>query len=306
MFLPLFLLLLSFVYANALSPQSVSLTLTNLASRPVSLFWVSVDNNNLVSQSAQPIVPSATANINSYQGHSFVVSTLAMPKEWNVKQLFTMGTLDLKVFVYEDNEGIVLRVESKLNRVQEIVRDAIVQCGKDKPYNVINTNDFEDVQCAVNRAIEQTTPLLEQYSAEVRLRKDIAKALRNYTCADTNSANSQELGQITWFDQDHGKAYRVRQMFDRRGVKINLVDDFITPEECAELRLRALPSLTRAAVTGDDGVAVISNSRRASAAMVNPRRDGSDILDKLQDRVIAYANSFTEYNLEYHGQEVTA
>ena len=99
--------------------------------------------------------------------------------------------------------------------------------------------------------------------------------LRNYTCADPTLESSTPLRTETMRIQN--KDYTVNILLDMNAAKIWSVEGFISEEECRILHDHGLPRLRRATVAGEDGLATISQSRKAQQASYIPTGKGDPL-----------------------------
>jgi len=88
-------------------------------------------------------------------------------------------------------------------------------------------------------------------------------------------------------------------------AKIWVAHDFISDEECDVLMKHGNPRLKRATVAAEDGTSVVSDTRKANQASYNfdVGRPASDALWPLYNRIIAFVNSKSNYELQPEGQE---
>jgi hypothetical protein len=268
-------LLLSCV-SGQFNAEATGLVVHNSAGEPIELYWLQVGTGQLVLQTTKPIQHTASVPINSYRSHAFVV-TKSGSKEWNENSKFVMGELDEKVFVYKnESTGELYTVKrNKASDLREHLMQSVQECGAGN-YGVVSSGDEGQMDCLAEKLGELIALPNRQLKEERTIRRNIGKRLRNYTCADPEMQSAPSIENSTWNHQ--GKYYAVSKLFQLGGVKIMLIDNFVTDDECSALKERATPHLTRAAVTGENGEAVVSNSRRALAAMVTPKRNENDIL----------------------------
>lgn len=100
----------------------------------------------------------------------------------------------------------------------------------------------------------------------------------------------------------HKKPKRVRKLFDRDGARIYVIDNFTLNEECSVMMDVARPYLRRATVNEGGDNQAISSARQAQAANIVPSAPG-DVISTVRQRVLDFANAYSDYNLSLAGQE---
>jgi len=135
------------------------------------------------------------------------------------------------------------------------------------------------------------------------LRYDVADIWENYTCADPILPTTSPIQTQTW---SHGNTTRlVHILHNRSASKIHLIHDFITPDECRAFEQDVEGRLQYATTEGDIP-GERSKYRRAMQAAVSvpwSKESQGDHIAAVARRVLNYANSVTDLNLDIFGQE---
>merc|ERR1712038_72770 len=116
----------------------------------------------------------------------------------------------------------------------------------------------ECIQASVAQEMEDAN---EEIAFQSGIRKKMAEHYENYTCADYDMPTTEPVESEFWYYK--GKKRNVDILLDRPSAKIHLVDNFITPAECAAMEKEAKKSLHRATVADGKGGSELSPSRKA-------------------------------------------
>lgn len=298
-FLILLISLLDWTYAKDVAPvNSVPMRIVNNAGSPIELFWINIyeNPNTLVKQSSKPIRNSSDISINSYNTHQFVVKFLD-PKRPTTGGNFTKGPRDevITITLDESSNNLEVKQTTKFDEVMDTINEATIACS--------SLRDTAFSKCVADGVIDDVTRMTDSKSRLTKYRDVISSRLRNYTCADETMETSEP-------ENSHQvrigpKTYNVDVMLDMKNAKIWVVEDFITPEECAVLENHGKPLLHRATVAAEDGSSIVSEHRKANQASYNFHQQnfGRDPLWPLFNRVLSMTNQHTDYNLKPDGQE---
>jgi hypothetical protein len=277
--------------------DAVHFVLVNEAQGPVFLWWIHPQTGELVLQTSSAIRHSQTQKINSYASHAFAV-TKVYDQSYDEQTSFVVPSVDVQIYVRQDpdTKRIRVHVQNPAVRLWNLVLEAVGSCAERSP-GLIGLQ-----QPSLLEECPDAIPLINSPFLEIkelsRIRERQTLLLRNYTCADNELETTLPIHSTFW----NGLPYNM--VFKAHGVEIGVVENFVSDQECEALISRAEPLLSRASVIGEGGKSVISNARKASAAMVSPdRKDPNDVLVGLQDRAIAFVNTRTGYNLSWPGQE---
>ncbi len=144
----------------------------------------------------------------------------------------------------------------------------------------------------------------EEIAFQAGVRKKMAEHYENYTCADYGMPSTEPVETTKWYFK--GKKRDVKVLLDRPSSKIHVVENFITPEECAAMEKEAAKTLHPATVADGKGGSELSASRKAMQAGIkipwSKEKDG-DPLTTISRRVYDYTNHVLHMNITENGQE---
>ena len=161
-------------------------------------------------------------------------------------------------------------------------------------------DDLEE--CLLQSAADLFIQKNEEVAFEADLRTRISKLAENYTCADPLRQTSPPVRVGTWRHDD--VEHRVHVLHVRSGSKIHMLHNFITPEECNAIKQEAEPKLRRGTVADGKGGSRLSENRKAWQAGVEiPVEDPENPILRVVERLYAYTNHATGYNISLNGQE---
>lgn len=170
------------------------------------------------------------------------------------------------------------------------------------PTNVVLKRMSDCVEAATLEVLQTMT---EEKIFEARLRDSIAATTEDYTCADETmeTTKTEEIHQWTYKNDNPRKSHL---LFERPDSKIHLVEDFISPEECAAIQAAAAPQLHRGTVADGKGGSKLSDHRKAMQAGIRipwELEEEGNPLTKLFRRIYAYTNHATGFGIKVEGQE---
>jgi 2OG-Fe(II) oxygenase superfamily len=175
--------------------------------------------------------------------------------------------------------------------------------------------DIDKIMNDLTECLEdKTTDVLivqnKDLANEASLRKEMSDKAENYTCADDTRETSEPIEIRTWTHHKDDDVVRQVHVLHNRpgGSQIHLIHNFISPQECEAIRLRADPILHRGTVADGKGGSRMSDHRKAWQAGLKARWDeehdgGGDAVAVVSRRLFDYANSVTRYNMTIDGQE---
>lgn len=229
----------------------------NHAGKPVELFWINTFNpqRDLVKQTDTPLKNGSDVVINSYNTHQFAVKFLD-PKLTASAQ-FKKGPYDETVTInYNSSHGMTVQQVTEYDEYQATVDEAVKKCHSlpsSQQATCIGKILFKDTE-RLQKLIKDTQHFLTKTAGRVR----------NYTCVDDEMDTSEPISSTR--ETILGREVTVDTLFEMDSAKIWAVYDFVSEEECNVLRNFAGPRLTRATVAGTNGMATVSNNRRAQQA----------------------------------------
>lgn len=163
-------------------------------------------------------------------------------------------------------------------------------------------NDLTD--CLESKTADVLMQQNKDLANEANLRREISAQAENYTCADDVRETSKPVEIRTW--EHKGVERVVHVLHNRPGSQIHMLQDFISPEECEAIRLRADPILHRGTVADGKGGSRLSDNRKAWQAGIKAHWDeeqDGEAVAVVSRRLFDYANSVTGYNMTVAGQE---
>lgn len=158
-----------------------------------------------------------------------------------------------------------MEIESSFNDYLEFISSLLSYCGYlNKHGDIVDQVTAEMVSCLSEGTFTEIDRLLSQRLLLLGMRDTMAPSLRNYTCGDDRLQTSKPI-EISE-ESIHDGQYQVQTLFQMDSAQIFLVPNFLTVNECEALVETSRPRLERAAVVGENGAAVYSESRRAQQA----------------------------------------
>ncbi|RYH14900.1 hypothetical protein EON65_32745 [archaeon] len=228
--------------------------MVNHAGQPVNLFWIDISNRtNLVSQTTKPLRNHSVAQINSYDGHEFMVKLRDGPD--GTEAVFVKGPSEETVTIEfdETEQTLVTRVRTKEDDLLEMVEKHVRTCQAQQ--------DSSLADCLSQEILKEVAKMDEVKQTISTYRNLIATQLRSYTCNDESlipttpdKSKSLRIGE---------RVYNVSIYLDHEDAKIWTIDNFISPEDCDYLMDTARPHLLRATVSGEGGKDTLSEHRKA-------------------------------------------
>jgi hypothetical protein len=211
----------------------------------------------LVAQTTQPILNSSNTVINSYNTHRFRI-LVDGESDSDKGVSFVKGPYEETISVFTDKKGSLQIVQvSKFDEFHDKVVESQKKCG--------NPNNNKGYSKCLSRSLYKDIEKEQKLQKLVTYYRDeISNSLRNYTCADPKLESSSPLSSRAVQIAD--KVYNVSTLLDMDSAKVWTVPDFITDDECQALIDHGSKKLTRATVTGEDGLFTVSQSRKAQQA----------------------------------------
>jgi hypothetical protein len=155
------------------------------------------------------------------------------------------------------------------------------------------------VDCAASSLTHALQKINDASTFEGQMRRNMAHVLEDYTCADAGLPTTEPLYETQWRGE-----YKVGILHDRHRSKIHVIEDFITPEECAAIETAAARNLHRASVADGKGGSTYSPNRKALQAGVRvPWETEEDPITRVSKRILDYVNGVMQLDLRPEGQE---
>jgi hypothetical protein len=206
-------------------------------------------------------------------------------------------------------EGLEVEHWDRSTRSQLAATDLVSGCHETAKAQLRAGHDSEVVMkqmlaCVEEGAATALQDLREKQLFEASLRESISSKLENYTCADQTLETTKAKKFRLW--EEKNVTRRVHLLHERSASKIHLIEDFISPEECAAIEAAAAPILHRGTVADGKGGSKLSDHRKAMQAGIRipweEEGKGNPIPDLFR-RIYAYTNNATGYGIEVDGQE---
>lgn len=288
-------LLTIFVKSDVPPPNSVPMKIKNFAGAPIELFWINVySNDELVKQTTKPIRNASDTQINSYDGHAFMVKFFR-GSDGNAEGRFVKGPR-------EESINVGYNITSKSFTIQQITKfDEVMQEIKVATSSCDNLSGDEFSSCVADGVYENIDKITESKARISKYRDMISNRLRNYTCADLTLNTSTPISTANHYIG--GKLYTVDTLFETDHGKIWAVHDFVTDGDCERFRTYGEPRLQRATVAGEDGTSTVSPNRKAQQAGYELNNSPNDPLWDLYHRTLHLTNKLTGFRLQPGGQE---
>ena len=178
---------------------------------------------------------------------------------------YTQEGTDATVTVLMGAEGLEIVTHDVESDLKDKISSSVSSCSSflessSSDLSVSSSTSFSD--CMVGNILNEVTKCKERANLERELKGGMSERLRNYTCSDPTMNTSEAENTSSFFHK--GREITVDTMFSSPQGSIWLLSDFITNEECEVLRNHGLSTLQEATVTGEDGVNVVSEYRRAN------------------------------------------
>lgn len=310
-----FLLVFFSLVAVGTANEPRNINIHNDSKNKVEIYWIHPYTKEEVLQSNPFIYSGATFALNSFVGHSFEAREMpgksgkcAGEDDTCRVGYFTVNENDEQVIFINDEfrikhqDNVSVARESAAVIIDECKKDALskIEAGEKDPEDVV-----EFVSSCISDSVAVEMELAnEEIAFQAGVRKKMAEHYENYTCADYDLPSTEPVETTKWYFK--GKKRDVKVLLDRPSSKIHVVDNFITPEECAAMENEAAKTLHRATVADGKGGSELSPSRKAMQAGIkipwSKEKDG-DPLTTISRRVYDYTNHVLHMNIKENGQE---
>ena len=206
-------------------------------------------------------------------------------------------------------DGLVLEHRDSTTQSSDDATDIVQNCHQVAKVRLEAGYDSEQVMksmltCVEDALANRILKLRHEEVFETKLREKISGMVENYTCADIDMETTQARHFRKWTHKN--TTHQVHLLHERQASKIHLVEDFISPEECAAIQEAAEPILHRGTVANGKGGHKLSDHRKAMQAGVRvpwELEEQDDPIARVMRRIYAYTNNATGYGIEVEGQE---
>jgi hypothetical protein len=229
------------------------LQVVNHAGAPIEVFWIDTfsPEGNLVRQTSKPLRNSSDANINSYNGHSFVAKFLDdIP---GVEAYFTKGPSEETVMITFDHDSNTMNAKqiTKFDEIMDLINDGSVTCSH------LEGSAFAD--CVSAKVLDEVKRLTDTTN-EIKLYRDkMTPLLYDYVCNDDKPNATEPLRSMTF--EDRKETYTLDLMIDTDRAKMWIVPNAITARECELMQqhgVAASQSVIASAATAGSGAEVVT------------------------------------------------
>jgi prolyl 4-hydroxylase len=280
----------------------IALKLVNHASFPIDVYWLEMVDGvekRRIKQTVKPIRNESETQINSYEGHQFLVKFFHNQTAKDAHVLFSKSGREETITVTYDAQSDEFAVTSfsKFDEIMAEIKNATEICAQ---------GDMSKITECVTRAVISDIEKMTEAKAElVRNRDLMSNRLRNYTCADPHLETTPSLYSYSWDPKDGGEEIPIDVLYESEHAKIWVAHDFITEDECDILEKHGRPELKRATVAAEDGTSIVSVHRKAQQANYDVHHEDmeNDPLYALYYRVFAMTNAHAGFDLKLDGQE---
>ena len=226
----------------------------NSAADALELLWV--DEVSSLEVSMGIVHPLAEHTLSTYASHNFVIRLKNDTSPYKHELRFLKRPYDEVLSVSHSEDGFETSSTHPFEQMEEQLLQALDRC-PDKLHP-------DHVECIANFTYPSMAALLDHHTEVKTYRDLITDKLRNYSCADESLQSSEPISST--LEIVHDKEVTVNSHVDMEHAKVWSVQDFVTEDECELLMESARPRLERAAVVGEDGQGMVSESRKAQQA----------------------------------------
>ena len=198
---------------------------------------------------------------------------------------------------FSPTEGLTYTQQAfSSGNVTERIKFSMKKCaelrGTEKYTNCVVAAGYSDFEGLAERT--------QKVASSVSL---MTSRLRNYTCSDPDLQTSPPIYSTSV--NASGNSYSADILLNSDNAKIWTIENLVSDDECQTLMDHAREKLERATVSGEDGMSVVSESRKAQQARYSPELNNTNAesLSLLFDRLYTITNSITGLNMHPDGQE---
>jgi hypothetical protein len=211
--------------------------------------------------------------------------------------------------VFKVKKGLTVEQRDSSSKSRFLASDIVQDCHDAAKEYLEAGYDKESVMQEMLSCIEEATAdtleqLHEEEKFEESLRLSVSAKVENYTCGDEMLETTKATQFREWTHKNVTR--KVHLLHERRDSKIHLLENFISPEECAAIQAAAAPLLHRGTVADGKGGHKLSTHRKAMQAGVRvpwEKEEQGDPIARVVRRLYDYANNATGFGLKIDGQE---
>jgi len=183
--------------------------------------------------------------------------------------------MDDKKRAHEQANAVVQECKAKFEERQ----------GKQDPYELLEEMTA-CIQSSVNQTLEEKK---EEIDFQTQVRSKLGERLAVYACSDVNATTSESIENSTWtYDK---KRYDIKVLLDRPASKIQLIENFVTADEC-----KAAEKAIKTKQVNENGL----TAKKGGVAF--PKEEENE-LSKIASRIYAYVEEELDADLEVEDRE---
>ena len=149
----------------------------------------------------------------------------------------------------------------------------------------------EESGCIQGVIRQKLYKLQQLQELEEQLRRRLANQFESYTCRDDELSTSKPIHIDEWIDPVTNNSHAVHILHQRRASRVQLIENFISDEECLAMHNETESRLTRASTFDGHGGSMESETRKAmNAAITVSSLPQTNPIHALVDRIFRYAN----------------
>jgi pyrimidine deaminase RibD-like protein len=318
------LLLSTVVAASAQATNratSRGIKIVNESGSKVELYWLHPQTGEGSRMSDPSILHGTSFPLDSFVGHEFEVRELPLISTGVCKSDDQTCRTGIFAVSGNDDQVITIKKNIEIEFVDDIIRatleagDLVSACHEDAKVRLAASKEDPDrvmaamndlVSCVETNVAETLAKANEEISFQGTVRKEMAKHMENYTCADLDLNTTEALRTDNWFAKKDRKTRKVQVLFDRPASRIHVIENFIDQEECKAMEDAAQKKLHRATVADGKGGSHLSDHRKAMQSGIRvpwDKEESGDPIARLSRRVYDYTNYVLDLGIEEHGQE---
>ena len=144
------------------------------------------------------------------------------------------------------------------------------------------------IQNSVNETLEEKK---EEIDFQAQVRSKLGERLTGYACSDVNATTSESLENTTWTFEN--KRYPVKVLFDRPASKIQLIENFVSDNEC-----KAAAKEIKTKKVNDNGLL----AKKGGVAFPKDEAENKELF-KMAARIYAFVEQQLDADLEVTDRE---
>lgn len=284
----------SFFAANIVRVASIRyllITVGNDSDQEVSVQW-SLDKKHKHEDQKRIIQPRAVETLQSLDSPSIHIIICHDCPPWLIP-LSSIEASHLHITVHPD---LHITYETTLATALHNVTQWIHPC-KAKAIDAFSEGTnimfaLQDMSICIQGAIHPKLYELQQrQELEEQRRRRLANQFESYTCRDDELSTSKPIQIDEWIDPVTNSSHAVHILHHRRASRVQLIENFISDEECLAIEKETESRLSRANTFDGHGGSMESENRKAmNAAILVSGLPQTHPIHALIERIFRYAN----------------